>query len=314
MSKIKVLDRFKNYKLLNEIIKEKIENAKNKCLVPIDKDTYSLNNTIILLKRIGSDSSYGSIFLSVIKKHSKVKFITKIQLNTPYAIKEINYLLLLTKYAIIHKNIHLPIMYNSINCDSFNKKDNKLPDNIIDYKYNINSYSSIFVELAVGDLSSLFKSNINITYNLINNIIAQCLVGILTLHNLNIIHNDTHLGNFLYHKIVKKGCFKYIYKDLIFYIENIGYNWVIWDFGLSKSITPSLDYLKYIKKDYKIFMQEIIKRLLRLGLYDFDNIKMVFNYILYDLEDDYLLFKLLLKHNILISKSPIGSVITTIKL
>lgn len=313
MSKIKVLDRFKKYKILNEIIKDKIENAKNKCLVPLNNNTYSLNETIILLKRIGTESSYGSIFLSIIKKHSKVKFITKIQLHTYYAIKELNYLKLLTKYAYINKNIHLPIMYNSIICDYFDKNNKKLPENILKKSNTINSYISIFVEHAVGDLYNFIKTHKDLTLNIINNIIAQCFVGILTLHTLNIIHNDTHIGNFLYFNIYKGGCFKYVYKDLIFYIENIGYNWLIWDFGLSKTITKSLD-IRYIARDYNELLRSFVKHLLKVGYYDIDYILSIKKYISSEIKDDYTLFKMLLQNNLFISNKQKGTIIATIKL
>ena len=316
MSKIKVLDRFKNYKIINEIIKEKIENANNKCLVPLGNNTYSLNNTIILLKKIGTESSYGSVYLSVIKRHSKIKFITKIQVFTYDAMKEIRYLKLLTKYAYLNKNIHLPIIYNTITCDYFNKNNNKLPENLLKKSNNINSYNSLFVELANGDLNNFLKTYKKINIDLIHNILAQCFIGILTLHNNNIIHNDTHIGNFLYFNIYKKGCFKYTYKDLIFYIENIGFNWVIWDFGLSKDLNHihlSMR-IKYIIKDYITLLKSFIKHLINAGIYDNDDMIEIKKYINNNFVNEYIFFKLLIKNNLLFSKNPIGTVITTIKL
>ena len=62
-------------------------------------------------------------------------------------------------------------------------------------------------------------------------------MSILLLHSLNIIHNDTHYGNFLYIKIKEGGCFHYKINDDDYYIENIGYIWMIWDFGNSRELS-----------------------------------------------------------------------------
>jgi len=314
MSKIKVLDRFKNYKIINEIIRKKIENATDTCLVPLNDNTFLINNTIHLLKRIGSESSYGTVYISVINKHNKIKFITKIQLDTGDSVKEINILRMLTKYAYLHFNIHLPIMYNNVRCDFFDKKNKRLPENLFDKHYNVNSYNSLFIELACGDLQQFLIKQPTITTKVIDNILAQTFVSILTLHRLNIIHNDTHLGNFLYLKIYKGGCFKYIFKDIIFYIENIGLNWIISDYGLSKTITPSLNYKKYITKDYDTILTLIIEYLVKIEFDDINIIKSLSRFISKGLDSDYILFKILLKNELFISKQPIGQVITTITL
>lgn len=312
MSKIKVLDRFKNYKILNELIKEKIENAKDKCLVPLNSNTYLLNNTILLIKKIGTESSYGSVYVSIIKKHSKIKFITKIQVYTFDAMKEINFLKMITRNALLTKNIHLPIMYNSLTCEYYDKNNKKLPPNLLKKSNIITSYNSLFVEMANGDLNSFLKTHDNISVKICNNIIAQCFISILSLHKINIVHNDAHIGNFLYFNIYKGGCFKYTYKDLVFYIENIGYNWVIWDFGLSNTLTISSD-IKYIIKDYYELLRSFVKHAMRAGIYDIDDFIYLKKYLINNFQNEYLLFKLLIKYDIL-SKVQKGSIITTIKL
>jgi hypothetical protein len=50
-------------------------------------------------------------------------------------------------------------------------------------------------------------------------------------------HNDCHWGNFLYHKIKKGGYFHYKIFDKDYYLENLGFLWVIWDFDASKEIS-----------------------------------------------------------------------------
>jgi hypothetical protein len=64
-----ILDRYKKFKIINETIEKKIKSVENKCLIPMSYGSYSLNNIIFLIKRIGSDSSYGSVYLSKINKY-----------------------------------------------------------------------------------------------------------------------------------------------------------------------------------------------------------------------------------------------------
>ena len=56
---------------------------------------------------------------------------------------------------------------------------------------------------------------------------------------INAFHNDAHAGNFLYHRIKPGGYFHYNIYGQDFYLENIGYLWVIWDFGLIQPFSNS---------------------------------------------------------------------------
>ena len=311
---INVLDRYTKYNIINNIINEKINKDKNKCLYPVKFGVYTLNDVISLYKKIGSGSSYGSIFLSEIKDNNKnkYKFATKIQLLTDDTYYELNFLKLVTKISIANKNIHLPLMYNNLECSYFNKNDELIPVNLRnkDIKYNgINSYYSTFVELANGDLGSFILKNYKkITLKQLNNILAQCFISILSCHRLKFNHNDAHIFNFLYHiiKTDNNSCFKYVYKDLVFYIENIGLNWVIWDFGYSKRINFFNDYLK----DYIEFIVYFIKTL---NDYKIELFNEYLENLFYDIQKynkDYDLIKHLLPA--LFSDKPIGNIITTI--
>jgi hypothetical protein len=311
-----VLDRYVKYQNINSIINDKIKNAKNKCLYPIKNGAYTLNDVILLYKRLGIESADGSVYLSQIKDKKNIyKFATKIQLLTSESYKELKYLDLLTNIAIKTKNIHLPLMYNNLECSYFNKEDKLLPSNLRDEKYKyINSYFSTFVELANGDLGTYINDNIDkstFTIKDYNNALSQCFIGILTCHINYIIHKDTHLYNFLYHIIQKNNtsCFKYVFKDLVFYIENIGLNWVIWDFGRSDDIT-FLKNNNYIN-DYLVLLEtlidedEIISNKYKSYLFEIYNGIKSFN-------RDYDLIKYLLEKKLLFSDKQIGTIITTI--
>jgi hypothetical protein len=311
-----VLDKYKKFKIINEIIEKKIKNAENKCLYPLTIGSYSLNNIIFLIKRIGSDSSYGSVFLSEIKNNkNKYKFATKIQLLTNDTYKELELLKIITNHAIKTHNIHLPLMYNNLECDFFDKYilNSKLPINLLNDEKenkNINKYYSTFVELADGDLGS-YLSNNSITFEQLTNILSQCFISILSCHLIKINHYDPHLNNFLYHIIKKNNsCFEYKYKNFVFYIENIGLNWVIWDFGYGKNITlfANNDYMN----DYLMFIGALI------DYYNTINIFKPYLMNLYDIinnfKTDYELINYLLENKMLFLDKPVGKITATINL
>jgi hypothetical protein len=320
-----IIDRFKNYKKLNNLILKNISTAKDKCLIHSqNKDyLYSFNNNIFIIKRIGYESSDGSIFLTEIKSESEsYYFITKIQIFTD--LTEMLFLDKVTKYAVKYKNIHLPLFYNYLQCNEFNKFDLLLPDSINvnrkinSYNYkskNNTSYYSIFAELADGDMNK-YTEEIFMSSNKLYNAIAQCFMAIISFHNIGIFHRDTHLGNFLYHKIDSGGCFEYKYKDLIFYIENIGYYWVIWDFGRSKEIKENHKFVIY--EDLELLIESILEIL----FYDYKSnnsnsnkkgLKEILK-IINKNKDDYLIIKQIFENNMLFSKVPIGKIIATINL
>ena len=112
--------------------------------------------------------------------------------------------------------------------------------------------------MAIGDLRQ-FINNESINYILLKNTIEQLYISLFLLHSFGILHNDTHSGNFLYYKIHEGGYFHYKIDNINFYIPNLGYRWVIWDFGLSKKIIKKHDYLKdynylllYLRKNENI--------------------------------------------------------------
>lgn len=319
-------DRFKNFFKINKIIEENVKKATDKCLIHSTNPNeyiYSFNNTLFLIKNIGGKSSDGSIFLTIIKKQSKIyTLITKVQLFTD--IIEYDILLKVTSYAIMNKNIHFPLVYNYLKCSKFDKNDLLLPDtiniNVNKKNHNYNSeriystsYYSIFAELADGDLFKYTTQNPLISSKYIYNALAQCLMAIISLHNLGIVHRDTHKGNFLYHKVKEEGCIKYNYKDLIFYIENIGYNWVIWDFG--RCTTINSETIDIVYEDFEILIEDLINNNNNnyLILLDMNILNKIFD-IIKNNKEDYLIIKEILNNNMLFSKEPIGKVISTIYL
>jgi predicted unusual protein kinase regulating ubiquinone biosynthesis (AarF/ABC1/UbiB family) len=127
--------------------------------------------------------------------------------------------------------------------------------------FNINPYitnkTKLYIqinELASGDLSNLLSSSDKRDEL---NIIAQTLISIMFFHNLtNSFHNDAHTGNFLYHKIKPGGYFHYNIYGKDYYLENQGYLWVIWDFGIIEPFTFIKNKTNIIV-DYELLLRAI---------------------------------------------------------
>jgi hypothetical protein len=212
------------YNILYNIIR-KINETKIvpiNCLKYYNKDNiaYKIVDEIILENRIGSKSVFGTIFLSYYKNIKKYKFATKITDYTYEAnLEEYNILSRLTKYVIEKKTPHFPICYGKILCFNY---DNKFYDKLI----------ITFNELANGDLKMFYIKYYN-NDEIMLNAFAQIYISLMSFYYyMKSFHNDAHYGNFLYHKIRPGGYFHYNIYNKDYYLKNIGYLWIIWDFGL----------------------------------------------------------------------------------
>ena len=256
-------NRIKYYNILHKYIQTRYKYPDN-CLRLYKKDAdnkpiYRIGNRIILEKKIGSKSIYGSVFLSYYKLNNKkfgkiFKFATKIS-DASYHRNITEYIVLkdLTTLVLNNRCHHFPISYGKFNCNSQNiqtsnsiyesDKDNSIISlgsisfqSFIDkLPKNINGKNNIIItlnELAEGDAHNFIKLN-HTNDKILLNALIQMLLSIMFFHKyINAFHFDSHSGNFLYHKIKPGGYFHYNIRGKDYYLENIGYLWVIWDFGL----------------------------------------------------------------------------------
>ena len=202
------------------------------CLTNIGQNQFSIGDgKIKLMKQIGTESKYGVIYMSKGTNEGELyRFAVKIMKNTPSNIKEIILLELVTKIVLKNLNPHFPIMYKNYKCD---KKESNVGFPKVtmasNYLLNLN-------EIATGDLKMFTHSTINHKEIYTSNALSQVLMAILSFHSIGFYHNDCHHGNFLYHRINPGGYFKYSLFNEEVYIENVGYLWVIWDFGFATDI------------------------------------------------------------------------------
>jgi hypothetical protein len=250
----KVLDD----KMMISIAKSSINRKKSSSIYidgPITKNQYTLKNRLRLYyktkfylnkidknefldKRIGSESENGSIYLSTIKNVPDLLVVSKVNNRDKSNLKEINIMNDLTENLVItEKTKHFPLIYSNHSC----------------IKKNINDMKSLLSvnELCNGDLKMLlddtqiYKENEKI----LQNILFQVFISIATYQEYSKrIHDDCHYGNFLYQKNTEKGYYKYIYNNDIFYLETCPYNFMLYDFGITRK--PKLPNSRFYFTDF----------------------------------------------------------------
>jgi hypothetical protein len=206
----------------------------NQCL-KINNDngnvTYSLaDDNIKLVKKLGTTGLHAAIYLSKGANTGELfRFASKIMPMQKENLLEITILKELTKLVIAKKNPHFPIMYYTYTCRKHDT-DSKLPAVVRDRMYYVN-----LSELANGDVSMFIHENYKNDKKIMNAMV-QIYISIYSFNCFGYFHNDTHWGNFLYHKIKPGGYIRYIINGKELYIENLGYLWVIWDFSFSTKL------------------------------------------------------------------------------
>jgi hypothetical protein len=267
-------DRLVIFNTINGYIDKYLDEDKepSKCL---KKKDYKLNynGKIILDSLLSVNSIAGSIYISHIEDYKDYKFITKVQLKDQDGDSDAElYFLNLIKDKLISDNekyktfnIHLPLLYNTIECIDYDPADNVITIKESSGLSKLNYYTT-FVEMAQGSLDDFIKKSYFNDEELLN-VMVQCFIGIFSCHKMNIFHRDTHVGNFLFHKI-KYNSDEYFEYRLIsknksyksFFLKNIGYNFFIWDFGKSHKITKANR--PFVYNDYITLIMSIFDTLI----------------------------------------------------
>jgi hypothetical protein len=246
-----LMDKVKTnrYKLINRInrfklLKNKIALLKyNDCLekkVFNGAQGYTIRNIINLIKRIGSKSKYGSIYLTSIPNTiGPHPIATKIMKNDNDNILEINIMTKIT-YNIILKKLskHFLMIYGSCTCSG------KIAEKLRLISIN---------ELADGDLKMILTvRELLQNEELLLNLLFQTFISIATYHNLvGYVHGDSHYGNYLYQQNNEVGYYHYVFNGNDYYLKSCKYNIMIFDYGFSKKINNvnNAAHVKKINKD-----------------------------------------------------------------
>ena len=287
-----IYDRIKYYYLLIKVLN--IDENKNYCMRLYKynndgKPIYRIGNNIILKKQIGLDSSNGLIYLSSFRdKYNKIfKYAIKCIVSNNQNKKEIKLLEIVNNAVLNNKCPHFPIIYSVIKCNdflnfdsSYIKSENNSEritkneiDDIKNYPYIFQknkkkSFYFILNELANGDLKTFLETYHNDYYLLLNAFVQIYLSLMFFYQETKYFHYDSHWGNFLYHKIKPGGYFHYNIFGNDYYIENFGFLWIIWDYGVSTDFKKSIKELIFVDNDFKQIINAFFNNNIKINDYD----------------------------------------------
>ncbi len=257
-------------KVIKKIDKQIKSKRKYACITKTGK----LISKIKILSRIGTESLMGEAFSAcypikckyslAIKKiplsSKDEKFIKdqtskKALVNSPVWAEL--FFLKLTNFLVINKVCpNLPFYYTHYickNCEYQNpnlSKENKECVIVINEKADGDLKNFIILETKKYLEEGSGKEGIKKTILLVLVAYYQIFMGLYCIRKyFNIWHHDLHWGNVLFHRIKSTGYIKYIVNKKEMNIPNIGYLFVLWDFGFSripKKIEP-----KMYKNNYK---------------------------------------------------------------
>lgn len=242
--KLIVSDRIKNYFDLMKQIK-----TTGKFQV-IKKNKYSYGD-LQLLNKIGSESKYGVAYMV---KYNDFNLAAKLMCVNHSNNLEVKLLKKVTKYVLNKKTIHFPMIYFNKLIEKNDDMPNILLPDAVQYCHNFHiSFSEIFS----GDLNMFIRNSH--TLDIIQNTITQIFFSISNFsYYTNYVHLDTHGGNFLYHRVNGNGYYHYKINNIDLYLKNMGYVWVIWDYGFASKAT-----YRGVFKDYRRVIKRFIPKVFR---------------------------------------------------
>lgn len=209
---------------------------------------------IIIDKYIGS-GCYGLVFIN---KDRTARYAIKFIKHSSTYLDEIN---IMKRISILNSSLQQPIpnfiytAYYHINCNKIEFEDNagivsKL-NKCLSFNFDSTStnekYSMAIIEHLDGTINDILRDIMLIcsrnNAEIFKSIFTQAILSLYIFHNkFEYLHNDTHVNNFFYKKIIKDD--RYFYYNIgqqNFYVKNVGYLVVLADYGLASNITSDIN-------------------------------------------------------------------------
>lgn len=203
----------------------------------------NLGDAIEMSHRFGSPSAYGEAWIGYTFKNDHkisvkkmplsrydqgVAFTAKQLSSGGSAWSEIATYIFCTLLVMAKICPNLPVLYKYFWCPSckfVNKAIGSKPKPCL----------MVVNELADGDLKNYLEKRTSIwNPKLVDNCVFQIAAGLYTMEKYyKLTHNDLHYGNVLVHEIAPGGYWQYKIDGNIYHVPNLGYMFVLWDFGMS---------------------------------------------------------------------------------
>jgi hypothetical protein len=230
-----------------KISKISIEDINKKIIENIDSKII-IGKNLIIKKRIdyGID---GNIYLSYLNKYPKYDFFSKIVLDNKKSENEIAYLKMTNDAVINHRCPHFPMSYGNYDLHLSND-DLKILPKLLKVDVN-NSFKIILSEKVDGNLR-LFLNNMNKSDDIYLNALAQVFISLMFFYKeTKSFHNNSIWNNFIYKNVDKGGYYHYELMGNDYYLENLGYLWMISDYDKCIEFKKSIDKNFMIKTDFE---------------------------------------------------------------
>ncbi len=232
-------ERLKRMKIIQEFFK-KLENT-------LSITSYCISGKVNLLEYIDlikllGQGSFGTVYKTCFKNKNDCFAIKETQFNLrekkSNLLWETNLSNSINKLVIDKICPNLPLLIDTRFCDQCKLK--------IGYPLKeIKTPCFLHItELADGtlkDFFELYEPSEELQYNLI----FQIMSGVHSLQNyLQIVNNDIKSMNILYHKIKKGGYWNYNIDGIDYFVPNLGFLFIVNDFGVSSIFNPFYKYHK----------------------------------------------------------------------
>lgn len=249
------------YLLKNIKIREKRKKLSLSPLVENDKRIYiykkingnmdekiRIGDNLIIKKKIDYDVN-GNLYLSYLSKYPKYDFFSKIVLDNKKSENEITYLKMTNDAVINHRCPHFPILYR--NFDLIMKNDDlKILPKILKVDVN-NTFKIILSEKVDGNLRILL-TDMNSSDNIYLNALTQIYLCLIFFYKeTKSFHNNSLWDNFIYKKVNYGGYYHYEIMGNDYYLENLGYLWMISDYDKCVEFRKSQEKNIMIKIDFE---------------------------------------------------------------
>lgn len=240
-------------------------------LTLVKNDKNKVTETIYFKKRIGSDSVYGTAYMNTGRGIGRaLKFSIKIM--SDQFTDEVNMLKMMSKLAETKATPNMPITYDVLKCTKLSQTDKQNINKKITNPAKIlknGKYYVVLSELANGDMNDFFLEKHSA--EVYESVIMQVLIALSTFHSFTgHIHNDAHLGNFLFHKIPPGGYWHYEIEHenpltkntetVDMFVPNTGYLVVLWDPGLAKGINYKMQVEPFVDFDRVLYLMGNISK------------------------------------------------------
>lgn len=248
----KVLRRYTE--MIKPCIESSVEKSNKLVLVKSFPKSRKVEEKIYFDARIGTESVYGMAYMNAGKGLGKLlRFSAKIMQDSFH--EEIEHLTKMSFIAETGLSPNMPITYTTFHCKNVSiSNENKLiKTRNVPPLLKTGKYYVVLNELANGDMHDFFKYKYSAAQY--ESVIMQMIFALRAFHKYTqYVHNDAHLGNFLYHKITPGGYWHYVSGKTDVFIPNEGYLVVLWDPGMARPINdkyqpynPFIDYYRALR-------------------------------------------------------------------